>query len=58
MVEWLGHVLAAVPGWLYLPVLIIVILIALVWWIGDITVFGKWPFASRADLGEKKHDKK
>jgi hypothetical protein len=58
MVEWLGHVLAAVPGWLYLPVLIIFILIGVVWWLGDITVFSDWPFATRTDLGEKKHDKK
>jgi ribose/xylose/arabinose/galactoside ABC-type transport system permease subunit len=58
MVEWLGQLLAAIPGWLYLPVLIIVILIALVWWLGDITIFGNWPFATRVEGGEKKYDKK
>jgi hypothetical protein len=59
MAEQIGHVIAALPGWLYIPALIIVIMVAILWWWPDI-VF--WPSTSgmrtNSDLGEKKHDKK
>lgn len=57
MAEWFGHLLAGVPGWLYLPALIIIIVISVIWWLGELTVFGQ-PSGTRANLGEKNHDKK
>ena len=57
MAEWFGHLLAGIPGWLYLPALIIIIVIAVIWWLADLAAFG-WSSGTRADLGEKRHDKK
>jgi len=34
MAEWLGHVLAALPGWLFFPGLVIIIICAIIVWFG------------------------
>lgn len=59
MADWIGHLLAQLPGWLFLPALIVVVIVAsIVWWI-DATLLASWPFQSkRSYLGENKHGKK
>jgi hypothetical protein len=65
MADWIGHLLAQVPQWLFTPLLILVIIVSVIgWaiWVGlDAATYNPqvWPFKpKRAHLGEKKYDKK
>ena len=63
MADWLGHLLGSLPGWLFLPALIIVVIISAALWFvfgtagggigGDVLFKGK-----KAYLGESKKDGK
>ncbi len=64
MAEWIGHTLAAVPSWLFIPAVIIIIILISVVWVVYVLFEGAahsaniWPSTSRRNLGEKKYDKK
>jgi hypothetical protein len=55
MAEWIGQLLAGLPGWAIVLAIILIICVAgFVMWATDV-----YPFTTkRVDLGEKKHAKK
>lgn len=60
MAEWIGHLMGSLPQWLFLPALIVLIILSLIWAVIEVSVYGgSWPLKTKREyLGEKKHDKK